>query len=88
MKKTLKIGCLYPFLALLGISINMLGFIKISPQIKNIASINYLYFNQGKSPLIWVVAKIAQIDPPNPSNRYSGQWGINLTDIQVGLVSE
>jgi len=66
----------------------MLGFIKISPQIKNIASINYLYFNQGKSPLIWVVAKIAQIDPPDPSNRYSGQWSINLTDIQVGLVSE
>ena len=68
--------------------VNMLGFIKISPQIKNIASINYLYFNQGESPLIWVIAKIAQIDSPDPTNRYPGQWGINLTDIQVGLVSE
>ena len=68
--------------------VNMLGFIKISPQTKNITSINYLYFNQGESPLIWVVAKITQIDPPDPSNRYPGQWGINLTDIQVGLVSE
>lgn len=68
--------------------VNMLGFIKIPPQIKSIASINYLYLNQGESPLIWVVAKIAQIDPPDPSNRYPSQWGINLTDIQVGLVSE
>lgn len=65
------------------------GSVVISPQSKHIDRINFSYFNQGESPLIWVVAEIKGIYPPDPSDDcFPGQWHIKLTDVRARLVSE
>ena len=69
--------------------VDMIGYIEKPSSNKKVARVNEAYVQKWGSSdnvLIRVTAQISQISPPDPTNRYPGQWGINLTDVDVELV--
>ena len=71
--------------------VNMVGFIEKPSSNKKVGRVNEAYvqkWGSSDSALIRVTAQISQISPPDPTNRYPGQWGVDLTDIDVEFVKE
>lgn len=70
---------------------NIMGFIESPSSNKEVARINNDLVKSWHDPekgLIRVNGQIFRISPPDPTNRYPGQWGVDLTDIDVELVEE
>ena len=71
--------------------VNMVGFVEKPSLNKKVGRINEAYvqkWSSSDSALIRVTAQISQISSPDPTNRYPGQWGVDLIDVDVELVKE
>lgn len=70
--------------------VNIVGFVEKPSSNREVARINEAYvkkWHEEKKGLIRVTGEISDISEPDPTNRYPGQWGMDLkTSVSVELV--
>ena len=70
--------------------VNIVGFVEKPSSNREVARINEAYvkkWHEEKKGLVRVTGEISDISEPDPTNRYPGQWGMNLkTSVFVELV--